>query len=69
MLVYMNFHVLNRYVFSEGMKAMIYRTVVSDVPIKDKITQMRLLMKSLKEVLFPAPKRVLIDFSKVWKFK
>ena len=69
MLVYMNFHVLNRYVFSEGMKAMIYRTVVSDVPIKDKITQMRLLMKSLKEVLCPAPKRVLIDFSKVWKFK
>lgn len=24
---------------------MIYRTAVSDVPIKDKITQMRLLMK------------------------
>lgn len=41
----MNFHVLNSYVFSEGMKAMIYRTVVSDVPIKDKIAQMRLLMK------------------------
>ena len=71
MLLHMNYHVLNRYVFSEGMKAKADRliTIEGEIGTKEKRDLLRKLLKDSKNDLREEPKKVLIDFAKVWRFK
>lgn len=70
MLLYMNYHVLNRYVFTDGMKAMADRNIIAldDISIKEKRDILRSKLKESKNSLSKEPQKVLTDFSKVWKF-
>jgi len=71
MLLHMNYNVLNRYAFSDNMKAkadrLIYIEGEPDTKLKRDI--LRELLKLCKESLLPEPRKVLTDFSKVWRFK
>lgn len=72
MLLFMNYHVLNRYVFSASMKAMVDRNIYlwdDPLTLKDKREILRSKMKEFKMKISKTPQRVLIDFTKVWKFK
>ena len=70
-LLYMNYHVLNRYVFSDRMKAMADRTIVitGELSLKKRRELLRDILKECKKIVSPETQRILIDFSKVWKFK
>lgn len=70
MLLGMNYHVLNRYVFTDGMKAMADRNIIAldDISIKEKRELLRRKLKASKNSLSKEPQKVLTDFSKVWKF-
>lgn len=70
MLLYMNYHVLNRYVFLDGMKAMADRNIIllDDISIKEKRNILRNILKESKNSLAQESKKVLTDFTKVWKF-
>lgn len=70
MLLYMNYHVLNRYVFSDNMKAMVDRNICTfeDMNTKEKREALRLKLKESKRSLSKEPQKVLNDFSKIWKF-
>ena len=70
MLLYMNYHVLNRYVFSDNMKAMADRNICTfeDMDTKEKREVLRLKLKESKRSLSKEPQKVLTDFSKVWKY-
>lgn len=71
MLLYMNYHVLNRYVFSEGMKAKAdrYIHIEGDISTKEKRDLLREIFKASKQSLREEPQKVLTDFSKVWRLK
>ena len=71
MLLYMNYHVLNRYIFSDNMKAMADRNICDfdGLSLKDKRKLLRDQLKLVKNGLRKVPQRVLIDFAKVWRFK
>ena len=71
MLLYMNYHVLNRYVFSENMKAQADRMIFieGEESIKEKRKILRDMFRERKQALRKEPRKVLTDFSKVWKFK
>lgn len=70
-LLYMNYHVLNRYVFSDRMKAMADRLIVvtGELSLKKRRELLRDELKECKKNVSPEARRILIDFSKVWKFK
>ncbi|MCI6630850.1 MAG: hypothetical protein MSH20_08625 [Lachnospiraceae bacterium] len=71
MLLYMNYHVLNRYVFANNMKAMADRNICTsedDMDTKEKRDLLRVKLKDSKHSLAKEPRKVLTDFSKVWKF-
>lgn len=69
-LLYMNYHVLNRYVFSDRMKAMADRTIVliGESSLKKRRELLRDVLKECKKNAAPEVQRMLVDFSKVWKF-
>ena len=70
MLLYMNYHVLNRYVFSDNMKAMADRAICTfeEMNTKEKREMLRSKLKKSKQCMSKEPQKVLIDFSKVWGF-
>ena len=71
MLLYMNYHVLNRYVFSDGMKrkADTWIHIEGEASIKEKREMLSEMFKRRKEKLRKEPARVLTDFGRVWRFK
>lgn len=71
MLLYLNYHVLNRYVFSDGMKAQADRMIhiEGEKSIKEKRKILRDMFRERKNALLKEPRKVLTDFSKVWKFR
>jgi len=70
MLLYMNYHVLNRYVFTDGMKAMADRNIIilDDISLKEKRDILRSKLKESKNSLSQETQKNLTDFSRVWKF-
>lgn len=70
MLLYMNYHALNRYVFTDGMKAMADRNIIilDDISLKERRDILRSKLKESKNSLSKEAQKVLTDFSRVWKF-